>query len=189
MDWTLMQWLEAGGYVVAIGGGLFGCAAFVWKLVGKYGSFRYPSTAEEGVNILHPTVSSVKLGELVGMSAVVPEASELLVKLSKKAQPEYSDSGPGRIPPTSGLGSMAAWFYRTAPAPLNWRGREYQKGTDLFGPTQNFVARGGPAELAIHFERLGEVVISVYERGNPEPTWTKTIEVLPNGRDVDHHPN
>ena len=65
------------------------------------------------------------------------------------------------------------------PAPLYWRPREYEKEFGQVGARQNFVAGGGLAELTLMFDRVGEVVISVYERGTQVPTWTKTILVKP----------
>lgn len=178
MAWTVMEWLEAGGYMVAIVGGVAGAAVFIAQKLKRFAPFVYPLQGEEGTNILHSEVSRVEIGKLVGMSAIVPEGAELLVKLATETT-HSEHEGPDGLPQGSGLASMGAWFYRTTPAPLNWRGREYQRGSAGLGPTQNFVARSGPAELAIHFEWLGEVTISVYERGESSPTWTKNIQVVP----------
>lgn len=130
------------------------------------------------MNILHREVSSVILGQLVGMSAVVPDEADLLVKLAMAPNLAVAPSAPADMSPPSGLSDLGAWFYRVAPPPLNWRGRTYQPGSAGAGPMQNFVAWSGVAELAIHFEWEGEVVISVYERGDITPTWTKTLDVL-----------
>lgn len=173
MTWTLMNWLEAGGYVVAIVGGLAGGCVFIAKQLKKFAKFEYPVAGEVGPNILNAQTSAVRLGEHVSLSAVVPEGAELLVAIS--GQIDESDAPK----PGAEFFGSAAWNYSVAPAPLNWRGRKYVPGSAALGPTQNFIARSGPAELEIHFCRLGPVAISVYERGRQIPTWTKTIQVLP----------
>lgn len=179
MEMSFLQWLEAGGYVVAIIGGVAGAAVFIGKWMTRFASFRYPVNSEQGLNILHSEVSRVEKAKPVGMSAIVPDGAELLVKLAMAPHhPEPEAVGPGGMR-MAGSAGMAAWFYTVAPAPLNWRGRKYQAGAGDVGPTQNFVAKGGEAELSIQFERVGEVVISVYERGASSPTWTKTIHVVP----------
>jgi len=176
MDWTVMQWLEAGGYVVAIIGGLAGATVFVNNKLKRFAAFKYPAVGEAGRNILNPEHSTVLQHERVALSAVVPEEATLLVVLS--AEPSPLDARAG-IADGIGPGSGAAWGYSIAPAPLNWRGRSYEKESGPTGPRQNFVARSGASELELFFDRLGEVVITVYERGTQVPTWTKTIQVLP----------
>lgn len=174
MAWTVMEWLEAGGYVVAIVGGIAGACVFVGKQLRKHAKFVYPPTGEEGPNILSPETSTVAVGDTLSMSAIVPDDAELLLKLiGEPVPPDVADQA------QMGLGPRATWAYTVAPAPLNWRGRRYQPGSETVPPTQNFVARSGPAELAINFRIPGRVVIAAYERGANSPTWSKTLQVLP----------
>ncbi len=171
-----MQWLEAGGYAVAIIGGIAGAAVFITNKLKRFAAFKYPAVGEAGKNILSPEHSTVLQWERVSLSAIVPDEATILVVLSAEPSREEARAA---IASGIGPGSGAAWGYSAVPAPLNWRGRSYEKESGSTGPRQNFVARSGPAELELFFDRLGEVVISVYERGAQVPTWTKTIQVLP----------
>lgn len=176
MGWTVMQWLEAGGYVVAIVGGLAGASMFIAKKLRRLASFKYPKQGEVGPNILAPEVQTVVKGQHVSLSAVVPDEAELLVVVTGDAEPPRPPE-PVSIPLAASLGG--AWFYSIAPAPLNWRSNRYRFATPELGPHQTFAARSGPAELDIWFEKVGTFYLSVHERGAPSPTWTKEIRVLP----------
>lgn len=172
MDWTVMQWLEAGGYVVAIVGGIAGGCVFIARKLRRFAKFSYPAQGEAGPNLLAPGVGQVTVGQHVALSAVVPGESMLLVSFRGEPEPD---------PPAGSLigGIGGAWFYSIAPGPLNWRGNHYRGGDSTVGPTQTFTARGGPAELDMHFGRPGSVVLEVHERGSPSPTWTKIIRIVP----------
>lgn len=175
MGWSVMQWLEAGGYLVAIGGGIAGASMFIARKIRRFASFKYPGQGEVGPNILAAGVLTVVKGQHVSLSAVIPDDAELRVVVAGDPEPPAPD-GPVTIPLAASLGG--AWFYSIGPAPLNWRSNRYQHGSPEFGPHQTFTARSGPAELDIWFERLGQVYLSVYERGASIPTWTKEIRVL-----------
>lgn len=176
MDWTIMQWLEAGGYVVAIAGGLAGASMFIAKKLRRFASFKYPKQGEAGPNILAVEVQTVTKGQHVSLSAVVPDDAEVIVVITDDPLPPQPPE-PLSIPLAASIGG--SWFYSIAPAPLNWRGNRYRPPTPELGALQTFTARSGPAELDIWFERVGPVYLSVHERGAPSPTWTKVIRVLP----------
>lgn len=137
--------------------------------------FSYPEMGEAGRNLLHPGCRKIVQGEHVAVSAVVPEKQELMVCFTGAPTPPLKD--PAEAP--LGMLSMGDWFYSIAPAPLNWRGLRYERGNSSVGPSQTFKAEGGKAELDMHFERVGEVEVSVFECGAHAPSWTKTIHVVP----------
>lgn len=176
MDWTVMQWLEAGGYVVAIGGGVVGAYTFIAKKLRRFAAFKYPKQGEVGPNLLSADVRTVVMGHHVSMSAVVPDEAELMVIVAGDPESPKPDERLS-IPLAASIGG--AWFYSVAPAPLNWRSNRYRPATPQIGPSQTFTARPGPAELEIWFEKVGAVYLSVYERGSSVPTWTKEVQVLP----------
>lgn len=174
-SWKVMDWLQAGVHVVGLVGGLAGGCIFVAKKFKRFSRYKYPSQGEIGPNILAPDVERVNAGEHVSMSAIVPEGAELLVSIT--SDPEFTSSnGSISIPIASSMGG--AWFYSLAPAPLNWRSSHYRHATAEIGAQQNFKARSGPAELDIHFKKVGPISIAVYERGAQIPTWTKSIQVM-----------
>nr|WP_172407557.1 hypothetical protein [Stenotrophomonas maltophilia] len=171
-----MECLEAGGYLVAIVGGIAGAFVFISNWLKRYAPVRYPQMGEAGRNILSRETDSVFRQERVSLSAEVPDQGTLLVVLSTEPVPEAR-----RADVAAGVGpdSGPPWGYSVAPAPLNWRGRRFEKEVGSTGARQRFAARSGPAELELFFDRIGEVVVSVYERGDEVPTWSKTIQVLP----------
>jgi len=175
-SWKVMDWLQAGVHLMGLVGGLAGACIFAAKKSRRFARFKYPPQGEIGPNILAPNVVQVTAGEHVSMSAVVPEEAELLVSISGDPVPIPSND-PLIIPLASSIGG--AWFYSAAPAPLNWRSNRYRHPTPDTGPHQNFKARSGPAELEIHFDRVGPIFIAVYERGAHTPSWTKLIHVVP----------
>ncbi|WP_447786457.1 hypothetical protein [Stenotrophomonas bentonitica] len=136
----------------------------------KQEKFIYPEMGEAGQNLLHPRVQQVVKGAHVALSAVVPEKEELMVIFS----------GAAGSPSVQNLGT-GDWYYTGMPAPLNWRGQRYEPGNATVGPSQSFKAQGGKAELDMHFDRLGEVKVAVYENGASVPSWTKVFHVVPPG--------
>lgn len=179
--------LEAGAAVAAILTCVAGGLVFVVKqfnsrsartarkqTVGaaKQEKFIYPEMGEAGPNLLHPRVRQVVKGAHVAVSAIVPDKQELMVIFS----------GAAESPAAEALSSaMGDWYYTAMPAPLNWRGQRYEPGNTTVGPSQSFKAQGGKAELDMHFERLGEVQVAVYECGSNVPSWTKIFHVVPPG--------
>lgn len=174
-DWKVMDWLQAAVHVMALVGGIAAGWMAISKKLGRYASYTFPTTGEAGRNILAPGVTQVSQGEHVALSAVVPHERRLVVvvKGEPKGAPTPSPSGM----PAMG-GAMAAWFYSTAPAPLNWRGNRYTPATPETGAIQTFTALEGAAELDMNFEEPGLITLDVHEQGSPTPTWSKQIRVL-----------
>jgi len=187
MNQETKDFLEAGAALVAILTGIGGAIVFVvsklkgrpsrdvsseTKVAGKQEKFMYPEMGEAGPNLLHPRVRQVVKGAHVALSAVVPEKDELMVIFSG------ATGSPAALEPSSAMGD---WFYTVMPAPLNWRGQRYEPGNTVVGPSQSFKAQGGKAELDMHFERLGEVRMAVYESGSSVPSWTKIFHVVAAG--------
>lgn len=175
-NWKVMDWLQAGVHVIGLVGGVAGGCLFLARKLGRFAKVKYPLQGEAGPNLLAPGVVQVKQGQHVALSAIVPEGTTLVVVIQGEPQPAPAD-GSLVIPLAASIGG--AWFYSVAPGPLNWRGNHYSPGTAETGPVQTFTARGGPAELDMHFGRAGSVTIAVYEKGDASPTWTKQIHVLP----------
>jgi|GEM_PF-1770142 len=175
-NWKIMDWLQAGVHVIGLVGGVAGGCLFLTRKMRRFAKVKYPPQGEAGPNLLAPGVVQIKQGQHVALSAVVPDDTTLVVVLQGEpalAPPE----GPLAIPLAASIGG--AWFYSVAPGPLNWRGNRYSPGAAGSGPVQTFTARGGPAELDMHFGRPGSVTLAVYEKGDASPTWTKQIRVLP----------
>ncbi|WP_102789693.1 hypothetical protein [Stenotrophomonas bentonitica] len=174
-NWKVMDWLQAGVHVIGLVGGVAGACLFLARKMRRFKKIKYPVQGEAGPNLLAPGVVQIKQGQHVALSAVVPDDTSLVVVIQGEPEP----APPVGQMPMPSVPSMGGWFYSLAPGPLNWRGNRYSAGNPATGPVQTFTARGGPAELDMHFGRPGPVTLQVYEKGDVTPTWTKEIHVLP----------
>ncbi len=128
----------------------------------KGSEFRYSESGRHGKNILSPNTHTVSQNEKVSLRAEIPSGSNLQIHISGSLN--------AKIP----AHAMGAWYYTPATS-INWTANVYKPDSN---GSQRFFAEDGRADLEMHFEIIGEILIEAYEGNSQSPNWSRKIAVI-----------